>query len=229
MPFAGFSQNATLFLAELSRNNERAWFEAHRDGCDRFVIEPAKALVEALGVRLRELDPKIQAIPRVRGSIKAMERPRRFPNSGRPPYKDSLDLLFWSGRRRAWDNSGFYLRLAPARLTLAAGMIEFQKEALSRYRLSVLDDTRGAALSSVVRDLESGGYAVVGEGYKRTPPGVPADHPRASLLKHRGLFANLDGEHPSELHTSAFVDFCFSHFARMSKLHAWLVDMQTGR
>src|SRR4051812_35620819 len=145
MPFAGFSEQATGFLAELSRHNDKVWFEAHRDDCERFVVEPAKALVEALGPRLRELDPKLQAIPRVRGSIKAMERRRRFPNDVRPLYKDSLDLWFWSGQRRTWDNSGFYLRLGCERLTLAAGMIEFQKEALSRYRRSVLDDERGVA------------------------------------------------------------------------------------
>src|SRR6476659_59905 len=101
MSFAGFSPDTLQFLAELSQNSDKAWFEAHREQCQRAVLEPAKALVLALGERLRELDPKLQAIPRERGSIKAMERRRRFPNSTRPPYKDSLDLWFWSGQRRA--------------------------------------------------------------------------------------------------------------------------------
>src|SRR5690242_7769673 len=112
MPFSGFSQGTVRFLAELSRNNDRAWFEAHREECERTVIEPAKAFVEELGARLRELDPKIHAIPRVLGSIKAMERRRvSYRSTETAPYKDHLDLWFWSGRRRAWDNSGFYLRL----------------------------------------------------------------------------------------------------------------------
>ena len=224
MAFSGFSDDTLGFLAELSRNNERAWFEAHKDECERWVIEPAKALVVALGARLHELDPKLQAIPRLRGSIKALEQRARFPNSKRPPYKDSLDLWFWSGRRRPWDNSGFYLRLEPTRLILAGGMIEFQKEALARYREAVLDDERGAALSDIVRNLRTHGYVVAGEGYKRTPPGVPAEHPQAELLKHRGLFTTLDREHPPELRTPALVDFCFEHFARMAKLHAWLLE-----
>jgi uncharacterized protein (TIGR02453 family) len=225
MPFPGFSASTIRFLTELSQNNHRAWFEAHREECERAVIEPAKALVEALGSRLRELDPKIQAIPRVRGSIKAMERRRRFPRNETPPYKDCLDLWFWAGRRRAWDNSGFFLRLTPARLILAAGMIEFQKEALGRYREQVLDDERGTALATIVRDLRADGYVVGGESYKKTPRGVPALHPRAALLKHSGVFATLDGEHPQELGTPAFVDFSFAHFSRMAPLHAWLVAL----
>ena len=226
MPFSGFSESTIRFLGELSRNNDRGWFEGHREECESALIEPAKAFVVALGPRLRELDPKIQAIPRVRGSIKAMERRRRFPKSDVPPYKDSLDLSFWAGRRRAWDNSGFFLRLTPVRLVLAAGMIEFQKETLGRYREHVLDDERGTALATIVVDLRADGYVVGGESYKKTPRGVPADHPRAELLKHSGVFATLNGEHPKELGTPAFVDFALRHFSRMAKLHAWLVGLR---
>jgi uncharacterized protein (TIGR02453 family) len=226
MLFTGFSERTIRFLAELSENNRRDWFEAHQAECEEVVVAPAKAFVEALRPRLRELDPKINAVPRVRGSIKALERRMRYPNSKRPPYKDHLDLWFWSGARRSWDNSGFFLRLLPDRLVLAAGMVEFQKETLSRYREHVLDQERGSALAAIVEGLRADGYRVVGEAYQRTPRGVPAGHPRAELLKHGGVIATLDGEHPEELGTAAFVDFAFSHYARLAKLHAWLVGLR---
>jgi uncharacterized protein (TIGR02453 family) len=224
--FSGFPESTIQFLAELSRNNERTWFEEHREACERLVIEPAKAFVEALGGRLKSLDPKIQAVPRVRGSIKAMELRRRFPNSKRPPYKDHLDLIFWSGQRRAWDNSGFFLRLTPDRLILAGGMVEFQKETLARYRDHVLDDVRGPELEAIVRDLRADGYVIAGESYKRIPAGIPTDHPRAALLKHGAVFATLTVEHPTELGTPSFVDFAFLHFQCMAPLHAWLVALK---
>ncbi len=224
MPFSGFPESTVRFLSELSEHNEQAWFEGHREDYESAVLAPAKALVEELGGRLRELDPKIQAIPRVRHSIHALERRRRFPRDAKP-YRTALDLWFWSGRRRAWDNSGFFLRLSPSALVLATGMVEFQKQTLPVYRQHVLDEERGGALSLVVDELRAAGYAVVGEGYKKTPRGVPAEHPRAALLKHRGLIATLSGEHPPELTTPGFVDFARSHFARMAKLHAWLVGL----
>jgi uncharacterized protein (TIGR02453 family) len=228
MPFAGFSESTIRFLTELSRNDDRAWFEAHREEYESAIVEPAKAFVLELGSRLRELDPKIQAIPRVRGSIKAMERRASFRKTRTPRFKHSLDIWFWSGPRRVWDNSGFFLRLTPTDLTLAGGMIEFQKEALSRFREHVLDDERGGALVAIVDDLRAGGYVVGGESYKKPPRGVPADHPRAALSKHSGLFATLSGEHPSELETPAFVAFSFSHFSRMAELHAWLVALRSS-
>lgn len=226
MPFSGISERAIRFLDELSRNNERAWFEAHREEWEGLLVEPAKELVVELGARLRELDPAIHAIPRVRGSIKAMERRTSFRKNAPPPYKESLDLWFWAGPKRPWDNAGFFLRLTSRRLVLAGGMIEFQKEALARYREDVLDDERGTALVAIVDELRAEGYAVGGESYKKTPRGIPAEHPRAALTKHSGLFATRDGEHPAELSTPAFVAFCFSHFSRMAKLHQWLVALR---
>jgi len=228
VPFSGFSAQALGFLADLSLNNNQEWFEARREACESLIIAPAKELVLALGQRLRELDPKIRAIPRVRGSIKSFELRRRFPQSARLPYKAHLDLWFWSGPRRAWDNSGFYLRLGATRLVLAGGMIEFQKAALSSYRASVLDEERGTALSAIVRELRADGYIVGGESYKKTPPGVPADFPRAALTRHRGLFATHEAPHPPELDTPAFIDFCFAHFAHMNPLHSWLVALHEG-
>jgi uncharacterized protein (TIGR02453 family) len=225
MPFAGFPESTVRLLGELSQNNERTWFDAHRSEFEEGVVEPAKALVVALGARLRELDPELRAIPRVHASIHGFERRTRFRFGDAGPYREYLDLWFWSGPKRAWENSGFFLRLSPATLVLASGMVEFQKPTLARYREHVLDEARGPALAAIVDELRGLGYAVVGERYKRPPRGVAPDHRRASLLKHGGLIATLSGDHPEELGSARFVDFALSHFARMAPLHAWLVAL----
>ncbi|HEX2872999.1 MAG TPA: DUF2461 family protein [Polyangiaceae bacterium] len=228
MAFSGFSASATTLLAELAQNNNHEWFHAKRAAFEELLIAPGKELVVALGERLRELDPELRAVPRVRGSIKAFELRRRFQQRERAPYNEHLDIWFWSGPRREWDNSGFFLRLSAARLVLAGGMIEFQKEALARYRECVVDEERGAALSGIVHALRAGGYVVGGESYKQTPRGIAKDSPRAALARHSGIFATLDCPHPPELATPEFVHFCFAHFARMNALHGWLVAMQNG-
>lgn len=229
MAFSGFSASAIALLAELGQNNHREWFQANSGAFEELLIAPAKELVAALGQRLQQLDPELRAVPRVHGSIKAFELRRRFGQRERPPYKEHLDVWFWSGPRRAWDNSGFFLRLGATRLVLAGGMIEFQKQALARYRKAVVDDERGAALSTVVSGLRTAGYVVGGESYKQTPRGIPADFARAALARHSGVFATFECPHPPELATAEFVDFCFAHFERMNALHGWLVAMQSVR
>ena len=221
MPFAGFPRDTVRFLAGLSESNDKAWFDGHRADYDAHVVAPAKAFVTALAPRLAKIDPAVHAEPRVNGSIMRIHRDTRF-SKDKKPYKDHLDLWFWSGEEKGWDNSGFFFRLTPTKLMLGAGMHGFMPEVLARYRAAVLDARKGAALTRVVAKLRDAGHAVGGETYKKTPRGVDPDHPRASLLKHSGLHAGWEGKHPKELGSVAFLDFVIERFTAVAPLHAWL-------
>ena len=183
------------------------------------------AFIEALAPRLRKIDPQIQVEPRVNGSILRINRDIRF-SKDKSPYKDHLDLWFWTGDRKGWESSGFFFRLSPDRLLLGAGMHQFAAVVLPRYRAAVVDARKGAALVATVARLRKAGYQVGTESYKRVPPGMPADHPRAALLRHGGLHAAWEGKLPGELGTEAFVPFAAKHFAALAPLHRWLKSMR---
>src|SRR5262245_44835295 len=141
MSFSGFSKNTIQYLAALSRNNDKHWFDAHRDDYERSFVGPAREFVEAVAPRLKKLDSRIQAIPKINGSIMRIFRDVRF-SKDKKPYKDHLDLWFWSGPKRGWDSSGFFFRLTPNGLILGAGMHVFAPPLLARYRKQALDEKR---------------------------------------------------------------------------------------
>ncbi|HXK16872.1 MAG TPA: DUF2461 domain-containing protein [Polyangiaceae bacterium] len=224
MAFSGIPKGTVKFLNELSRHNEKPWFDEHRSDYDEFFMAPAKELVEALAKPLKKLDPKLQAQPRVNGSIMRINRDVRF-SKNKAPYKDHLDLFFWSGLKKGWDSSGFFFRLTPSKLLLGGGMHGFMPPVLAQYRKNVLNDKRGAELAKLAAALRKKGYEVGGETYKKTPQGVPAEHPRAALLKHSGLHSGWEGKHPKQLGSASFVDFVLDHFAAVAPLHHWLMGM----
>jgi uncharacterized protein (TIGR02453 family) len=219
--FDGFSKDTVRFLTGLSRNNTKTWFDEHRADYDAHFLAPATAFVEAIAPRLKKIDPAVQASPKVNGSIMRIHRDVRF-SKDKSPYKDHLDLWFWSGDDKGWDKSGFFFRLTSTRLMLGAGMHGFMPPVLARYREAVLDAKKGVALGKVVAKLEKLGLEVGGETYKKPPRGVAADHPRASLMKHSGLYAGWEGKHPKELGSRALVDLVAKHYATMAPLHEWL-------
>ena len=221
MAFPGFPKETVGFLAGLRRNNDKAWFDAHRDDYEGAFLAPAQAFIEALAPRLRKIDPDVNAEPRVNGSIMRINRDIRF-SKDKSPYKDHLDLWFWTGDKKGWDSSGFFFRLTPDRLMLGAGMHMFAPEALARYRQAVLDPKRGEAPARVAAGLKKAGYEIGTEKYKKPPAGVAADHPRAALLRHGGLHAGWEGKHPSELQGPGIVTVVGEHFAKVSPVHAWL-------
>src|SRR5690242_9527174 len=105
MTFQGFPKGTVQFLSALRKNNDKAWFDAHRADYEDCYVEPAKAFVAAIAPRLEKLDPRIQAEPKVNGSILRINRDVRFAKD-KSPYKDHLDLWFWSGEEKGWETSG---------------------------------------------------------------------------------------------------------------------------
>src|SRR5512140_943155 len=223
-PFTGFPKQTLSFLAGLAAHNEKSWFDAHRDDYDRYYVAPSKAFVVAMGERLARFAPKVNAEPRVGGSMQRINRDIRF-SKDKSPYKEHLDLWFWEGERKGWDCSGFYFRLTPKSLWLGAGMHDFEDRLLSVYREAVLDSAKGKALEKAIALVKKAGYEVGGLEYKRVPRGLPEDHPRAELLKYKGLYAMVDLKVPKEFGSARFPDFCAGHFQKMLPLHRWLAGI----
>jgi uncharacterized protein (DUF2461 family) len=67
--FNGFSKNTLSFFRKLKRNNTKAWFDRHREEYDRFVLEPAKAFVVAMGKKFHAERVNVRAEPKLNRSI----------------------------------------------------------------------------------------------------------------------------------------------------------------
>jgi uncharacterized protein (TIGR02453 family) len=216
MPFEGFPREGLRFLAQLGRNNDRDWFAAHKDEYERFLLEPARAFVEAMGERFDAVLPGVNADPRVNQSIRRLNRDTRFSRDKRP-FKTHLDLWFWQGAGPSRERPGFWFRLAPKTLILGAGKHGFESAQLDRYRGAV-----GLELVRAVERVEAAGAEVGGRHYKRVPTGYEADGRAADLLLHDALYAGRELPVPEAAHTPAFVDFCLAEYGKLAPLVEWL-------
>jgi uncharacterized protein (TIGR02453 family) len=221
--FAGFPKETVKFLCEISENNEKAWFDAHRSEYQSAYVEPALAFIDAIGPRLRKIAPSVNYEPKINGSLFRINRDIRFARDKRP-YKDHIDLWFWHGDKRGWDSPGFFFRMLSDRLILGAGMHRFEKAQLERFRAAVLEPKSGKALAKVVAEIRSAGYEVGGATRKAVPRGFDPAHERAEYLLHEGLFATLEGSPGRIVETAQFVDYCAGHFRAMWPISRWLLQ-----
>ncbi|MBH23497.1 MAG: TIGR02453 family protein [Myxococcales bacterium] len=227
MTFEGFPKDSVTFFEELVENNDRDWFEANKPRYEDSVLTPSRLFVGAMGEALRELSPDVVADPRVNRSLFRIYRDVRFSKDKRP-YKTNLALLFWEGEGKRMTCSSYYMHLEPPNLMLAAGLYQLPRHLLDTYRDEVADPAVGPALSDIVATLEaSETYQVGGERYKRVPRGYDKEHPRAELLKRKGLYTWLEVPVPEEFFSAELVGWCLNHWRAMEPLHAWMRAMTT--
>ncbi|MCA9771393.1 MAG: DUF2461 domain-containing protein [Myxococcales bacterium] len=222
-PFTGFPKESPKFLADLARHNNREWFEAHRDDFEGAVLDPARGFVVTLGARLAKISKDLVADPRVDKSIFRLHRDTRF-SKDKSPFKTHLGILWWEGRAKKMESPGFYFQLEPKRLMLCAGIWMFTSDQLRAYREALVDPKRAGSLSRAVGKVESAGYGVGGEHYKRLPRGVQAEGRLGDLARHNGLYGIWEGDIPKELHGPEILDLCMAHFAAMAPIEQWLTE-----
>lgn len=223
--FNGFAVETVRFYRDLTKHNDRAWFEANKDTYREKVLAPAQEFVLTMGERLERVAPGVVADPRTSGSgsIFRIYRDTRFSKDKRP-YKTYLGILFWQGTGKKMENPGFYFHLEPKGLMLAAGAYTFTRPDLEAFRKAVIHRTRGPALAEAIRTVAGKGYEIGGSHYKRVPRGFDPEHPNAEYLKHSGLYAYTEGKIPSELYTSELVGFCLQAFKDMYPIQEWIVE-----
>jgi uncharacterized protein (DUF2461 family) len=102
-------------------------------------------------------------------------------------------------------------------------MWEMNPEQLARYREAVAGDRPGAELVQIVAGLEQADITVHGHGaLKSAPRGYPADHPRITLLRYKGLTAWRQWPAGPWLEGARAGDRVVSFFRTTRPLASWL-------
>jgi len=171
--------------------------------------------------QLKEIAPRLRAIPKTNQSLFRINRDTRFSQDKRP-YKTNIGILFWEGDRKRMECSGFYFHVEEGRLMLAAGIHRFSKEILARYREAAVDKKHGPALRKALKEISHQGYAVAGKHYKKTPRGYDVSHKNAEYLLYNGLHIMIEENMPDVFYSADLVNFSFSRYKKMYPLHQWL-------
>lgn len=168
MAFTGWPAEAVEFYEGLAADNSKTYWTQHKAVFEDDVHGPLAALLDELAT---EFGPAKIARP---------YRDVRF-SADKSPYKLGCYAIF---------ERGGYVRFSADGLTAGRGRYHLEPDQLARYRNAVAADASGAELAGLVARLGRAGIEVGGgETLKTVPRGFPKDHPRADLLRHKGLIA----------------------------------------
>ena len=207
MGFTGWPERAFEFYEGLEADNSKEYWTAHRAVYDADVLAPMEALLAELAAEFGD------------GRIFRPYRDIRF-SADKSPYKTAIGASLAKGG---------YVHLSADGLAVALGYHLMAPDQLARYRRAVAEDVTGEQLRRVLADLKGRGVDVIGEEpLKTVPRGFTKDHPRADLLRYKGLIAWQEWSVEAWVHTAGAKRRVVDYLRAAHPIQAWLDD-RVGR
>lgn len=201
MAFKGWPADALHFYEGLEADNSKAYWTDNKSIYDTCVRAPMDEL-------LAELAPEFGAAKLFRPY-----RDVRFSRD-KSPYKTAIAASL---------DGGGYVQLSAEGLMAGCGMYHMEPDELERYRQAVVDDAAGSDLAAIVAKLRGKDITVVGhDELKTVPRGYPKDHPRADLLRYKGMVALQQWPPAPWLGTRKAKDCVTSFLRTAAPLNDWL-------
>jgi uncharacterized protein (TIGR02453 family) len=218
-PFTGFPREGLAFLRRLRKNNNRPWFQKHKNEYEELVRFPMQCLIATVAPRMADAAPEITFHPRK--SIFRIYRDTRF-SKNKTPYKTNIGASFeYVGKHKPTENPGLYVGIEPGEIFIGGGLYMPSGEQLKRIRQRIAEEPaefleviRNARFRKVFREIQ-------GERLVKAPLGYPKDHAMIEHLRLKQLYVGVELEESACLR-AGFADKVVSVFTDTMPLVRWL-------
>lgn len=205
--------STTSFLAKLDKNNNKNWFDKHRDEYEA-AKKDFEVFVTQLHAELCKTEPRM-ADQKPKDSVFRIFRDVRF-SKDKTPYKSHFGAYFSRAGRKAPD-AGYYIHVEPGKSFVAGGLWMPEPPLLKITRQEI--DYNFDEFTSILKQpaFKKQFKKLEGESLKTLPQGYNADNPAIDYLKMKSFIATskLDDK---DITSKTFVQKVMKSFAVMKPL-----------
>lgn len=173
------------YLSDLSENNNREWYHAHKEE-NKAANAEFEALIGALIFRIGEFDSSVTHNEPKSLTFKLV-RDTRFSHD-KSPYNPSFRAHI-SSQGKLPVPVGYYLMIKPGNQSFLGGGLfaDMFKDATAMVRDYIVQN--GEELENIIHQTEFEKYFVVqGSALKNVPAGYDKAHPQAEYLKFKSWY-----------------------------------------
>ncbi|HEY2409219.1 MAG TPA: DUF2461 domain-containing protein [Polyangiaceae bacterium] len=222
MSFQGFADADAKFFRLLAKNQDRAWFQAHKAEFEAGWQAPMKELLAEVHAGV---DPAFKHSELDAPKIFRIFRDVRF-SKDKSPYKTHIGGVIPIRRQGKMTEvpMALYFHVGQPSSFAAAGHYMMDSAQLLKFRAAVADAKRGRELDKLLAALAKKGFAAHSyQNYQRVPKGYDPEHPRAEHLKRKGLTVSFPPLPKGALASKKLVPWLVTHAKAAAPLVEWLV------
>jgi uncharacterized protein (TIGR02453 family) len=225
-PFEGFPKEGIAFLQKLKKNNNRPWFQKHKEDYEQLVKFPMQCLIASLAQKLADDAPEILFNPRK--SIFRIYRDVRF-SKNKSPYKTNIAAYFdLRGKKSPGDAPGLYVGIEPGEIFIGGGLYMPGGDQLKAIRRSIAEHPDEFLEIVQDRTFKRSFGEIMGEKLQKAPLGYPKDHPMIDYLRYKQFFVGTESGH-EPCFRAGFADTAAQVFRDAMPFVRWLTRATSGR
>ena len=218
-PFSGFSQKTIDFMWNLRFNNEKQWFEAHKDEYQSDFLGPMKALGKEVFGRVVSDFGRHGFIHKVSRIYKDARRVR-----GGEPYRTNLWFSIERPSEEWTSTPVFWFELAPENWSYGLGYYQARAETMAKHRARI--DNGPEKFEKLVAPLgEQEEFTLDGPEYARKKE---APTPGLSAWYNKKSFSLIHNQtNGSELFAPQLADRLFAGYAFLMPFYDYFITLDS--
>ena len=188
MAKAYFTPKSFKFLQKLAKNNNRDWFNEHKQEYEDVIRTPALTFIGEISDDLADISPHFYAIPKkVGGSLMRVYRDVRF-GKDKTPYKTHVGIQFRHALGKDVHSPGFYLHIEKNNCFIGVGIWRPDSPSLAKIRQRIVASEKKWITASQDKKFRKQ-FEFTGESLVNAPRGYAKDHPFLEDLKRKDFIA----------------------------------------
>lgn len=216
-----FTQQTTDFLFENRLHDSREWFNEHKQDYQKYVIQPMKALIEAVTPTIHRIDPLIETDPK---RISRIYRDMRLhPDS---IFRDHIWYTFSRVKEQYQALPGFYFSIGAAGISYGCGYYCASAKSMQALRSLILagDDSFKAAFLAAQK-LK--GFTMYGDKYKRSKyPDQPEE--LRNWLDRKGIGFSFDSNDPEIMFSDKLAQRVAKDFGKLAQFYEFCMKAEAA-
>ncbi|MBP7051936.1 MAG: DUF2461 domain-containing protein [Phycisphaerae bacterium] len=218
--FRGFSRKTFSFLRDLKRNNDKAWFTAHRAVYEEHVLQPLRDLVTDVSDFMLGIDLSFEVAPAVGKTISRIYRDTRF-SKDKSPFHDCAWIVFKrSGKDWARYVPAYFLEIAAKSYRYGLGFYDAAPDLMARFRQQI-DDNPESFFKAVGWFDKQKVFTLEGQRYKR-PVGQDKPEPIRTWYGCKSFYLTSEHKIDDAILSPKFADQLMDHFGLATPLYRYI-------
>lgn len=220
--FKGFPRECIQFFIDLKQNNNKEWFDSHKDFYKKFVVEPYQEFVNSIAGKMLEIDPLFEMEPKVGKTISRIYRDVRF-SKDKTPYRTNAWIAVKRSSKEWKEAPSYYFDLSEDTLTHGIGYYMATKDTMDRMR-AIIEDEPDRILEFIELINSKTEYKVMGENYKKIL-NKNIEEPLIDWYQKKNIYLMYSAPITDIIYTPEIADRVVEDFVNVGEIYRFFTEL----